>query len=84
MGCGYQGRDVPQHRAGRGPHHAQVVDANPRKRGRFVPGSGQEVVTPDDLRAAPPGAVVVTNPLYRDENRGVVGRAGIDVPVAAA
>ena len=54
----------------------RIVDANPRKRGRFVPGSGQEVVTPDDLRAAPPGAVVVTNPLYRDEIAASLGRAG--------
>jgi len=62
---------------------SRVVDANPRKRGRFVPCTGQEVVTPDDLRITPPGAVVVTNPLYRGEIATSLAALGIDVPVAA-
>ena len=46
-----------------------AIDINERKHGRFVPGSGQEVVPPE--RAVELGAdvVLIMNPLYRDEIR---------------
>ena len=44
-----------------------VVDINPRKHGKYVPGAGQQVVGPEDLVDRPPEVVLVTNPLYRDE-----------------
>lgn len=46
---------------------AAVVDVNPRKWGRYVPGTGHLVVGPDDLAADPPDCVLVMNPAYRDE-----------------
>lgn len=49
--------------AGEGVH--QVVDVNPRKAGGHVPGTGQAVVTPDQLDH--PDLVVVMNANYRDE-----------------
>lgn len=44
-----------------------VVDLNPRKSGKFVPGTGQEIVAPETLRALRPDAVVVMNPIYAEE-----------------
>lgn len=44
-----------------------LVDVNPRKRGRFVPGTGHPIVGPDDLPSDPPTVVIVMNPQYRDE-----------------
>ena len=44
-----------------------VIDVNPRKRGRFVPVTGQPVVAPQDVETAPPDVVLIMNPLYRDE-----------------
>jgi hypothetical protein len=44
-----------------------VVDVNPRKRGSFLPGTGHEVVAPDQLRSLKPDRVILMNPMYRDE-----------------
>ena len=37
----------------------QVVDVNPHKHGRFLPGAGHEVIGPERLKEAPPQLVVV-------------------------
>jgi hypothetical protein len=44
-----------------------VVDINPRKQGKFVPGTGQEIVEPEWLAAYRPHVVVLMNPIYREE-----------------
>ena len=44
-----------------------VVDVNPKKHGRFVAGTGQEVIGPDELRDYRPSSIIVMNPVYRDE-----------------
>jgi SAM-dependent methyltransferase len=44
-----------------------VVDVNPRKHGSFVPGTGQQIIAPEELPHDGDGAVVVMNPLYRAE-----------------
>ena len=46
---------------------AQVVDINPHKQGKFLPGTGQEVIGPETLKGAPPDAVIVMNPIYLPE-----------------
>ena len=52
---------------GLGPEIALVVDINPFKQGRFLPGTGTRVSSPTDLVAAPPDTVIVMNPVYLDE-----------------
>ncbi len=54
-----------------------VVDINPRKRGMFVAGSGQEIVPPSFLAADPPDAVIVANPVYMAEISGILRQQGI-------
>jgi len=44
-----------------------AVDINPNKRGMFIPGSGQEIVGPQDLRDIKPDTVIVMNPVYTEE-----------------
>ena len=44
-----------------------VVDINPHKQGRFVPGTGQQVVAPDRIPEISPEAIIVMNPLYLEE-----------------
>jgi SAM-dependent methyltransferase len=60
---------------------AAVVDVNPRKHGRHVPVTGQEVVGPEALAPLRPRAVVVLNPLYRDEIGAMLSRLGVDAEV---
>ena len=44
-----------------------VVDINPHKQGKFVPGTGQPIVDPPFLSSYKPDVVFVMNPLYRQE-----------------
>jgi SAM-dependent methyltransferase len=44
-----------------------IVDVNPRKHGKFVAGTGQEIVAPEFLRSVRPEVVVCMNPNYSDE-----------------
>jgi SAM-dependent methyltransferase len=60
-----------------------VVDLDPRKHGRFLPGSGCEVVAPSRLPALGPALVVVMNPLYEDEIRRDLAGLGVTCPVIA-
>lgn len=48
---------------------AYVVDINERKHGKFVAGTGQEIVSPEFLKTRPPEVVVVMNPVYEGEIR---------------
>jgi SAM-dependent methyltransferase len=54
-----------------------VVDVNPRKHGRFIPGTGHEVVGPDALVADPPDVVLVMNSVYEDEIRSTLAGLGL-------
>jgi FlaA1/EpsC-like NDP-sugar epimerase len=50
-----------------GDQVACLVDVNPHKQGRYVPGTGHQVRAPRDLAQIRPDTVVVLNPQYRDE-----------------
>lgn len=62
----------------------QVVDINPDRQGKFVPGSGQTIVAPASLVAAPPDIVILTNPIYRKEIMSQIGDLGIQCDVLHA
>lgn len=44
-----------------------VIDINPHKQGRYVPGTGQQVVSPERLTDICPDVIIVMNPLYLAE-----------------
>jgi SAM-dependent methyltransferase len=46
---------------------AAVVDINPHKRGKYLPGVGQRIIAPAELAELRPRGVVVMNPVYREE-----------------
>jgi hypothetical protein len=54
---------------GPGSEPVAVVDINPHKHGKFLAGSGLEIVSPDALRALRPEVVLVMNSIYSDEIR---------------
>lgn len=45
----------------------QAVDVNPYKKGRFIPGTGHEIIAPEDLKQSKPQSVIVMNPAYKRE-----------------
>ncbi len=53
---------------------SHVVDINPYKHGKFMPGTGQEIVPPEALRDLRPDLVIVMNPIYLDEIRADLDR----------
>lgn len=63
---------------------ACLVDLNPRKQGRFVPGTGQPVVSPEALTTIRPDVIIVMNPLYRDEITGLAQQLGLQSTVEVA
>jgi SAM-dependent methyltransferase len=52
-----------------GPELVAVVDINPHKHGKFLAGSGIEIVSPDTLRSLRPEVVLVMNSIYTEEIR---------------
>ena len=50
-----------------GEEVAQVIDINPFKQGRYLPGTGHLVSGPESLKDAPPDTVIVMNPIYLPE-----------------
>jgi SAM-dependent methyltransferase len=60
----------------------QVVDINPRKAGLYVPGTGQQVVTPEEVE--PPDVVIVMNPQYKMEIAGSLVARGISAELLVA
>jgi SAM-dependent methyltransferase len=60
-----------------GPEVSAVVDANPRRDGTFVAGTGHPVVAPHRLPTLRPRLAVVLNPVYRDEVGGMLAGVGL-------
>lgn len=62
---------------------AGVVDANPAKRGLYLPGTSHEILGPEDVPALAPHHVVVMNPIYVEEVRRSLGDVGLWPAVVA-
>lgn len=54
-----------------------VVDINPQKQGKFMPGTGHRVVGPDALERQRPDVVIVMNPIYQSEIQSTLHRRGL-------
>ena len=54
-----------------------VVDINPYRQGKFLPGSGKKVMPPEFLKEKKPDLIIVMNPVYRDEITQMLDRMGI-------
>ncbi len=63
---------------------AFAVDLNPRKVGRFLPGSGAQVVAPDFLTDYRPDRVILMNAVYRSEVRALLAELGLSPTIVAA
>jgi SAM-dependent methyltransferase len=61
-----------------------VVDVNPRKQGKYVPGTGQEIVAPESLVEHPPATILVMNPVYSDEIAETLRQLGVDAHLVVA
>ncbi len=62
---------------------ACVVDINPYRQGKFMPGSGHEIVAPAELKKYKPEAVIVMNPAYVREIGADLEMMGVKAEVIA-
>ncbi|MBI5439555.1 MAG: methyltransferase domain-containing protein [Nitrosomonadales bacterium] len=56
-----------------------VIDLNPNKQGRYIPGTGHPIVAPAELPLRGVRSAVLTNPIYREENLRLLAGAGIEL-----
>lgn len=56
-----------------------LIDLNPNKQGKFVPGSGHSIVGVDALVTRDIRAAILMNPNYRAENEALLAAAGLQI-----
>lgn len=61
-----------------------AVDLNVRKQGKFITGTGQQIVAPEFLRDYQPDVVIVMNPIYLDEIGQMLTTLGVTAEVIGA
>ena len=54
-----------------------AVDINPHKNMTYLAGTGHKILMPDYLQEKPPDAVVIMNPIYRDDVKTDVAKMGL-------
>jgi SAM-dependent methyltransferase len=54
-----------------------VIDVNPHKQGKFLPGTGHQVLAPGLLKELRPDCIVIMNPNYRNEIATQVKELGL-------
>lgn len=68
---------------GVGPSIDAVVDVNPHRQGRYLPGSGRIVAAPDALSLLRPALVIIMNSVYRVEIAASLHAMDVDAQVEA-
>jgi len=58
-----------------------AVDLNPHKHGKFAPGSGQEIIAPENLVDVRPDVIIVMNEVYHDEISETVSNMGLEAKI---
>lgn len=58
-----------------------VVDINPYRQGKYIPGVGKEIKPPDFLKAYKPDQVIVMNPIYCDEIQQMLAQMDVTTEV---
>ncbi len=54
-----------------------IVDISPYKRGKFVAGTGQKIISPDFLQEYKPDLILVMNPIYLAEVKGILKKLNV-------
>ncbi|WP_425092185.1 class I SAM-dependent methyltransferase [Tropicimonas sp. S265A] len=66
-GAGSKGITFANVMAHTGSGFAAMVDVNPQKHGRFIPGTGTQVIAPSAVADIAPALILISNGLYKDE-----------------
>jgi SAM-dependent methyltransferase len=63
---------------------AFVTDVNPYRHGKFLVGTGKEIVAPERFKTDPPDEIIVMNPIYRDEIAAMLERMDVRAGIITA
>ncbi|WP_138466090.1 class I SAM-dependent methyltransferase [Poseidonocella sp. HB161398] len=66
-----------------GEEVAHVVDINPHKQGKYLPGTGHRVIGPEGLKTAGVDTVIVMNPIYLTEIKNTLQQIDVEAEVVA-
>ncbi|EGJ33311.1 MULTISPECIES: class I SAM-dependent methyltransferase [Moorena] len=58
-----------------------VVDINPHRHGKFIPGVGKKIMAPEFLKQYKPDQVIVMNSIYCDEIQQMLDKMGVTTEV---
>jgi hypothetical protein len=58
-----------------------VVDVNPYRHGKFIPGAGKKIMPPEFLKEYKPDVTIVMNPIYCNEIRRMLADMGVTTDV---
>ena len=58
-----------------------VVDINPYRHGKFIPGLGKEIMSPQFLKEYQPDQVIVMNPIYCNEIQQMLDEMGVTTEI---
>lgn len=61
-----------------------VVDSNPAKHGRYLPGTAHRVIAPRELPGHAVDTILITNPMYEAEIRGELAVLGVTAEIHEA
>lgn len=56
-----------------------VIDINPKKRGKYIPGTGHEIIGIDQIKSRGVKAAINMNPNYANENAAIVIKFGLNI-----
>jgi SAM-dependent methyltransferase len=62
-----------------------LIDLNPAKQGKFVPGTGHQIVSPEYLKEqnGDIAGIVNMNPNYLEENRSILSQMSLEIPMVS-
>ena len=60
-----------------------VVDINPNRHGKFIPGVGKEIMSPEFLKEYQPDKVIIMNAIYCDEIGKMLEDMGVSTELMA-
>jgi hypothetical protein len=62
-----------------------LIDINPAKQGKAVPGTGHPIVSPSYLREQRSriAGIVNMNPNYLEENRSILSQMSLEIPIVS-
>jgi hypothetical protein len=60
-----------------------IVDINPYRQGKFIPGVAQEIRSPEVLKEYNPDEIILMNGIYTNEIQKMLDEMGVETTIVA-